>query len=350
MNNFTYSKMKQYINPDKSKTFKQKSKEVQELINTTLLILDCFGIPMDNTPRRLERMAIAFLACGDIKTISDLKRAKDLNSKYSLKTRDIINYVNKHFDESISLGSYDDIRRKDLKLLTVAEIILQSNPNSATNDSTRGYSINPTYCGLIRNYESENWEKSVSEQLKDIEPLNQKLKRQREIKKVDAVLPSGGKLSFSAGEHNELQKAIIEEFLPRYGYGAEVLYVGDTSDKYLYLEKEKLEKLNFFKISHDELPDVIAYSEKKNWLYLIEAVHSSGPISEIRLLQLQKLTKDCKANLIFVTAFLNRQKFRQFISDIAWETEVWIADNPDHLIHFNGDKFLGPYEEIRIKL
>ncbi|MBS1775349.1 MAG: hypothetical protein JSS64_03610, partial [Bacteroidetes bacterium] len=23
--------------------------------------------------------------------------------------------------------------------------------------------------------------------------------------------------------------------------------------------------------------------------------------------------------------------------------EVWIADNPDHLIHFNGHKFLGAY-------
>lgn len=88
---------------------------------------------------------------------------------------------------------------------------------------------------------------------------------------------------------------------------------------------------------------MIAYSEKKNWLYLIEAVHSSGPISELRLIQLQKLTKHCKAEIIFVTAFLSRQKFRQFVMNIAWETEVWIANNPDHLAHFNGGKFLGPY-------
>jgi type II restriction enzyme len=175
--------------------------------------------------------------------------------------------------------------------------------------------------------------------------LSQKLKRERQISKVEVMLPFGGQLTFSAGEHNDLQKAIIEDFLPRYGFGADVLYVGDTSDKYLYLEVEKLEKLNFFEISHEELPDVIAYSKKKNWLYLIEAVHSSGPISEIRLLQLQKLTKGCKASIVYVTAFLNRPKFRQFITDIAWETEVWIADNPDHLVHFNGDKFLGPYKK-----
>lgn len=336
--------MKQFISPDKSKTFSKKVPQIQELINTTLYILETFGIPLDATPRRLERMAIAFLACGDIKKIADFKKIKDLNSGYALKTRDIIIYVNNHFGENISSGSYDDIRRKDLKLLTVAEIFLQSSPNSATNDSTRGYSINPTYAELVRDFGSKDWKKLVSEKLKNIEPLSKKLKREREIAKVNVKLTSGGELTFSAGEHNDLQKAIIEDFLPRYGNSAEVLYVGDTSDKYLYLEKEKLEKLNFFEISHEELPDIIAYSKKKNWLYLIEAVHSSGPINELRLIQLQKLTKDCKADIVYVTAFLNRTKFRQFMTDIAWETEVWIADNPDHLVHFNGDKFLGPYK------
>ena len=337
--------MKQYISSDNSRTFGKKSKEIQELINTTLYILDKFGIPLDNTPRRLERIAIVFLASGDIKSLKGLTSAKDLNSGYALKTRDIINFVNKHFSENISSGSYDDIRRKDLKLLIISEVILQSSPNAATNDSTRGYSINPTYAELIRQFGEKNWEKSVSDKLKNIEPLSEKLKRERQISKVEATLPSGGQLTFSAGEHNDLQKAIIEYFLPRYGFGAEVLYVGDTANKYLYLEKEKLKELNFFEISHEELPDVIAYSKKKNWLYLIEAVHSSGPISEIRLLQLQKLTRNCTADIVYVTAFLNRPKFRQFMTDIAWETEVWIADNPDHLIHFNGDKFFGPYKK-----
>jgi len=290
-------------------------------------------------------MAIAFLASGDIKKVGDFRKLKDLNSEYALKTRDIITYVNSHFGENISSGSYDDIRRKYMKLLTIAEVILQSSHYSATNDSTRGYSINPTYAELVRNFGSKDWEKLVSDKLKNIEPLRKKLKREREIAKVNVMLPSGRELTFSAGVHNDLQKAIIEDFLPRYGNGAEVLYVGDTSDKYLYLEKEKLEELSFFEIAHQELPDVIAYSKKKNWLYLIEAVHSSGPISELRLIQLQKLTKYCKADIVYVTAFLNRPKFKQFMTEIAWETEVWIADNPDHLVHFNGDKFLGPYKE-----
>lgn len=335
--------MKQYISPDKSKTFKQKTEQVQELINRTLHILDSFGIPMDATPRRLERMAISFLACGDVRTISDFKNIKDLNDEYSLKTRDVINYVNQNFNENISSGSYDDIRRKDLKLLTVAEVVLRSSPNSATNDSTRGYSINPFYADLVKQFGTKNWNEKVKNKLKGIEPLSRKLKRERVLKKVKVILPSGGKIQFSAGEHNDLQKAIIEGFLPRYGFGAEVLYVGDTSDKYLHLEEKKLDELNFFQIAHEELPDVVAYSSEKNWLYLIEAVHSSGPISEVRLLQLQKLTEKCTAEIVYVTAFLNRAKFRQFMTDIAWETEVWIADNPDHMVHFNGDKFLGPH-------
>lgn len=336
--------MKQYINPDDSKTFRKKPLQIQKLINSALFILEKFGIPVEDSPRRLERMAISFLACADVKRLSDYAKAKDLNDGHALKTREIIQFVNNHFNEEISSGSYDDIRRKDLKLLTISGIILQSNPNSATNDSTRGYSLNPTYSDMVRNFGKEDWTQIVSEKLKDIEPISKKLKRERELSKVDVKLPSGAQLSFSAGLHNDLQKAIIEEFLPRYGFGAEVLYVGDTADKYLYLEEKKLKKLNFFEISHEELPDVIAYSKKKNWLYLIEAVHSSGPISEIRLLQLQKLTKDCSADIIYITAFLGRAKFRQFISEIAWETEVWIADNPDHLVHFNGDKFLGPYK------
>lgn len=337
--------MKQYINPEKCQTYKAKSQQVQNLINQTLYILDCFGMPMDNTPRRLERIAISFLACGDIKSINDFKNVKDSNSNYALKTRDIIKFVNENFGENISSGSYDDIRRKDLRILVVGDIVLQSSPNSATNDSTRGYVISSLYAKLVSQFGNKDWENLVKTELKEIESIGEKLKRQREIKKIPVTLPSGKELAFSLGEHNDLQKAIIEEFLPRYGYASEVLYVGDTADKYMHLEEKRLKELNFSELSHEELPDVIAYSKTKNWLYLIEAVHTSGPISEIRLLQLKKLTKNCKAEIVYVTAFLNRSKFRQYMSDIAWETEVWIADNPDHLVHFNGDKFLGPYKD-----
>ena len=138
--------MKEYINEKKNKTFASKTKKVKELINHTLFILETFGIPMNESPRRLERMAMAFLAVADVKQIEDFETTQDLkNHSHSLKTREVIEYVNKHFQENISSGSYDDIRRKDLKILVLADVVLQSNPNSATNDSRRGYGLNVIY-------------------------------------------------------------------------------------------------------------------------------------------------------------------------------------------------------------
>lgn len=140
-----------------------------------------------------------------------------------------------------------------------------------------------------------------------------------------------------------VKKSVIEEFLPRYGYGSEVLYVGDAADKYLVRDEARLKGLDFFELSHGELPDIVAYSTKRRWLYLIEAVYSSGPVSPIRHLELSRLTARCKADIVYVTAFLNREAFRKFAADISWETEVWIADAPDHLVHFNGNSFMGPH-------
>jgi len=335
------------LNED-SVTYRNKTKAVQELIKHALYILESFGVPLDNySSRRLERMAVAFLAVADIKTFEDISKAKDQKNSgnRALKTRDIINYVNEHFGEEISSGSYDDIRRKDLKLLVLGDIVLKSSPESATNDSTRGYVLNPFYADILRSYGKEGWDKMVFETLKNIQSIGDKLAAKREIKKIPIKLAHSKVLEFSPGEHNELQKAIIEEFLPRFGYGAEVLYVGDTAEKYLYMDEKKLTEIQFFELSHDQLPDVIALSESKNWLFLIEAVHSSGPIDQARLIHLENLTKECTVDIIYVTAFLTKKKFRSYAKDVAWETEVWIAENPDHLIHFNGDKFLGPYKQ-----
>ena len=339
---------KEYLN-DNLKTFKFKNSEVQKLLNKTLFILDCLGVPVNQmTSRRKERIAIAFLAVGDVKKNMDFNniKASDNANLYSPKTRDIIEFVNKHFQENISFGSYDDIRRKDLKLLILGDIVLKSNPNSATNNSARGYVINPFYAELIRKVNnSSDWQGLVKTKLKGIESVRERLAAKRDLIKIPVKLPYGKELTLSSDTHNKLQKSIVEEFLPRFGYGAEVLYIGDTADKYLHLDKDKLNELNFFDLSHDELPDVVAYSNDKNWLFLIEAYHSTGHIDQTKYIQFEKLTKDCKADTVYVTAFSNRDKFRGKAQDIAWETEVWIADNPDHLIHFNGSKFLGPYKE-----
>ena len=325
----------------------KKTKGMLEVINGALYMIEVLGIPCDGlSERRLEKMAMSFLACIGVKKSSDWQNAKANKSSWTPSTREIIVFINKNFKENISSGSYDDIRRKDLKLLVLADIITKSanNPTAATNNPTRGYALNLEYLSIVRAFGKKDWLKKVKRFLIGREVLKDKFEAKRKIKKLDVIAPKGYKLELSPGKHNILQKAIIEELLPRYGYSSELLYLGDASNKYLFLNKDKLEELKFFEISQDELPDVITYSKGKNWIYLIEAVYSSGPINDIRLNQLRKLTKSCSADIVYITAFLDRASFRRFAPEIAWETEVWIADSPDHLIHFNGDKFLGPYK------
>ena len=101
-----------------------------------------------------------------------------------------------------------------------------------------------------------------------------------------------------------------------------------------------------FMASAAKFPDVIVHHPAKNWLMLIEAVTSAGPVDGKRRKKLKDLFAGCKAGLVFVTAFENRRTMQTFVSHIAWESEVWIADDPDHMIHFNGERFLGPYPDV----
>lgn len=163
----------------------------------------------------------------------------------------------------------------------------------------------------------------------------------KKFQKIPVTI-NGKDLSFSVGKHNELQKAIIEEFGARFAPGAECLYVGDTIEKDLVKNEKRLSELGFEITLHDKMPDVVLYREDKDWLYFIESVTSVGPMDDKRIIELQELTKNVKSGKIFVTAFLDFKTFKKFLESLAWDTEVWIADVPDHMIHLNGDRFLGP--------
>ena len=317
-----------------------KSEEVIRLIFAMLDILEEVGIPLNGTPRRLEKMAMACLAVGNIKTV--FAEAKSANDNHFLTTREIITFENENYCENISSGSYDDIRRKDLLLPVQAKIVLNSSSFDvqATNNPTRGYALNPLFAELIKCYGTAKWKNSLANYKKQVELLKDELERKRNLEKIPVKLPSGLELELSAGKHNVLQKCIVEDFLARFGLGAEVLYIGDTSDKFLYKNHEILKQIGFFTLEHEELPDVVAYCHEKNLLFLIETVHSAGPMSEIRVRKLKKQLEKCTAVPIFVTTFLNKKEFRKWVTEIAWETEVWIADSPEHMIHFNGYKFL----------
>ena len=161
---------------------------------------------------------------------------------------------------------------------------------------------------------------------------------------IPIILPDGTELDFRPDSHNKLQAAIIKDFLPFFGYGAEVLYIGDAADKSKLKKEDRLRELGVFDLSHDQLPDIVAYSASKNWLYLIEAVTTANPVTEARRLLLERRLEACTIPRIYVTVFFDRATFRKFAAAIAWETEVWLADVPHHLVHFNGGKFLGPHD------
>ena len=315
--------------------------KVKNLVFNILDVFQLIGIPVDNTDRKLERMAKACLAVGKIK--KDFSEACSFEDGFT-RTRDIITFENKNFGEDISPGSYDDIRRQDLNLLVEAGIIVNSSSTEeqATNNPSRGYGLSTSFANLLHSFGSSRWEILLNEFRKETKSLKEELERRRDLQKVPVTLPNGKTIVLSYGEHNNLQKAIIEVFLPLFGFGAEVLYVGDTKDKFLHLEKAELEKIKFFTLEHEELPDVVAYSREKNLLYLIEAYHSTGEWDEIRVRKVKRKLEEsgCTANIIFFTAFENKNIFKQKAKDIAWETEVWIADSPEHLVHFNGYKFL----------
>jgi len=109
-------------------------------------------------------------------------------------------------------------------------------------------------------------------------------------------------------------------------------------------DTETLAALRIAVTEHDKLPDVILYDAQRRWLFLMEAVTSHGPVNPKRHAEIERMLAECPAERVYVTAFLDRSDFRRYAADIAWETEVWIAESPDHMVHFNGPRFLGPYQ------
>ena len=233
----------------------KKTEKSKKLINEALDILNSVGIPFSGKRERgLESMAVAFLAVAGVK--KSWKEAQGQNENRHLKTRDIIKFINENFEENISPGSYDDVRRKHLKLLVLADLVLNSadNPSAAQNDPTRGYTLSGEFKSLVTYYGTEQWDIKLKLFVKNRPSLSEILQHKRDIPKVRVTLSTGNILDFSRGGHNQLQREIIEEFLPRFGAGCTVLYIGDATDKYLLRDDGKLKNLGFFELTHDSLP------------------------------------------------------------------------------------------------
>ncbi len=240
--------------------------------------------------------------------------------------------------------------RETVRRFTVHQFVqmglVMANPDDPlrpVNSPDNRYQVAPTLLKLAQTYGSTAWDYSLARFLETAEALHKLQPRERKMALIPVTLPDGKRLSLTAGGQNELVKKIIEEFCPRFTPGGVLVYVGDTGDKHRHVETGYLERLGVHIDEHGKMPDAVVHLAEKNWLVLIEAVTSHGPIGMKRHNELKALFGAARAGLVFVTAFLTRRAMTKYLADIAWETEVWIAEAPSHVIHFNGERFLGPY-------
>jgi len=167
----------------------------------------------------------------------------------------------------------------------------------------------------------------------------------RVMPRVPVQIVKGQKIRLSPDQRNVLIKKIIKDLCSLFTPGGHLIYVGDIHSECAYYDAEKLASLGVRIKEYSRMPDVVVHHAKKNWLVLIEAVTSHGPVNPKRRQELKKLFAGSSAGLVFVMAFMDRHAMLKYLNDISWETEVWVAESPTHLIHFNGERFLGPYED-----
>lgn len=256
-----------------------------------------------------------------------------------IRIHEVIIFVKNNYGIIYAENSRETFRKQAMHHFRNAGFIEDN--DKATNSPDYRYRITNEMLSLIRKFGQISWQSEIDRFLRVHEALIVQYSAKRELTKIPVRI-NGNDFTFSIGKHNELQKAILEEFAPRFAPGSTCLYVGDTIEKDLVKDTKKLMQLGFDITLHDKMPDVILFSEEKNWLYFIESVTSVGPMEPKRIIEIEEMTSGVKVGKIYVTAFLDFKTFKRFAEMLAWETEVWIAETPDHMIHLNGDKFLGP--------
>lgn len=259
-------------------------------------------------------------------------------------SKGIMNFISENYQKEYAPNTRETFRRQVLHQFVQAGIA-DYNPDIPylpVNSPRAHYAISEIALETIKTYRTRNWKKALENFTSKIGALKEKYSKDREMSRVPLKLSDGRVLMLSPGKHNEVQAAVVEEFASRFAQGSTLLYVGDTENKDLHIDKETLEKIGIPITEHSKLPDIVIYDESKNWLYLIEAVTSHGPMTPKRIVELEEFMKDCKAGKIYVSAFPDFSEFKKHTTEIAWDTEVWIMDFPEHMIHFNGDRFLGP--------
>ena len=281
------------------------------------------------------------MCCRVILALSGLHE-KDKWSKAKdefVRIHDIIEFLRENYEVDYAENSRETIRKQALKPFRDAAVVEIN--GKAVNSPLYAYRLTTEFLELIKSYGTEEWEAELDVFKEGHKTLMDLYQQRKKVKRIDVMI-NGKKASLSLGKHNRLQKAIIEDFGAIFAPGSEVLYVGDTQDKFLQKNDELMKKLGINVLDELKLPDVILYAEDKNWIFFVEAVTSVGPMSPARVYEIKETCKGCGAGFVFVTAFQNFSTYKKFADQIAWDTEVWVAEMPEHMIHLNGDRFLGP--------
>ena len=310
-----------------------------KMISESLSVLQALGVPRE---QQNERSALTLLALLGMKPRMPWADAGDP----MLGITEMMTYFKKHFRKEYAPNSRETVRRFTVHQFVQMGLV-QANPDDPgrpVNSPDNRYRVAPTLLKLAREFGTSSWDQSLKHFLMSGGGVLRLKPRERTMELIPVNLPDGRKLKLTAGGQNELVKKIIEEFCPRFTPGGVLVYVGDTGDKERHIQTDYLEHLGLVLDRHGKMPDAVIHLAEKNWLVLIEAVTSHGPIGLKRHNELKDLFKPAKAGLVFVTAFLTRHAMTKYLCEIAWETEVWVAEEPSHIIHFNGERFLGRFE------
>jgi adenine-specific DNA-methyltransferase len=311
-------------------------RRLQEAIS----VLKDLGLPRE---QQNERSALTLLALLDVKPSTPWRAASDPLRGIT----EMMGFFAEHYGKTYAPNTRETVRRFTVHQFVQAGLAVPNpdKPSRPTNSPQAVYQIEASALALLRMYTTPEWENGLTLYLTAVETLQRRYAREREIQRIPLTLPTGARITLSPGGQNVLVQKIVDEFCPCFTPGAKPLYVGDTAEKWAYFDEEAFKALSVAVEAHGKMPDVVVYHEAKGWLVLVEAVTSHGPVDPKRRQELKELFKDCKAGLVFVTAFLTRRDLVKYLGDIAWETEVWVAESPTHLIHFNGERFLGPFED-----
>lgn len=280
------------------------------------------------------------LCCLTLLAMAKLKKSTPWGKATNewMRIHDIMTFIRDYYDVDYAENSRETFRKQAMHPFRMASLIEDN--GLATNSPNYRYRITDEFLDVVKETGKRN-KKELGHFMSNHENLTELYASKKKMMKMPVRI-NNKDFTFSPGKHNQLQKAIIEEFAPRFAPGSECLYVGDTIQKDMVKNIEKLSQLGFEITLHDKMPDVVLYREDKHWIYFVESVTSVGPMDPKRIIEIESMTGNVTAGKIYVTAFLDFATFKKFSEQLAWETEVWIADMPDHMIHLNGDKFLGP--------